>query len=111
THTRLAAVFLYLCSSSGYPRDLHSFPTRRSSDLDERRCSDVASEFCDLFRLRWAFREARLLLMTCAILYLLISLKALAAGAGCCRGVGHTAYKIVSKQGIGAAFGFFSRTT
>jgi hypothetical protein len=38
---------------------------------DDRRCSEVASEFCEELRLRWAVSEATLVLMICGILILL----------------------------------------
>src|SRR5690606_41726927 len=38
------AWWLFVCSSDGYPRDLHSFPTRRSSDLAGRgRHGEIAT--------------------------------------------------------------------
>src|SRR5690606_25677296 len=36
---------------------------------EDRRCSEVAKEPCDLFRLRCAFSEDRLVLIICAILF------------------------------------------
>src|SRR5690606_29928400 len=44
---------------------------------EDRRCSEVPRAPCDLFRLRWAFREARLVLIVCAIVFLLVSLELL----------------------------------
>src|SRR5204862_7454433 len=35
-------ILLFLCSCSRHPRDPHSFPTRRSSDLGSPPCGHVA---------------------------------------------------------------------